>query len=122
MSKNLLVIGGVVLGVILGVGGMVWSSDKQKAQNEKNAKQAVAIAMSAKITIDQAIKTATDNFAGQVIEAELKNMHDRAVWEVEVLTAEQGIMGVRIDAQSGSVILTEERAVRDSRRSGGQGI
>jgi uncharacterized membrane protein YkoI len=112
MNKNLLVISGVVLGVILGVGGMVWSGDKQKAQSEKSAKQAVAIAMSAKITIDQAIKTASENFAGQVIEADLKKIQDRAVWEVEVLTTDQGIMAVQIDAQSGSVILTEERGVR----------
>jgi uncharacterized membrane protein YkoI len=112
MNKNVLVIGGVVLGVILGIGGMVWSSDKQKAQSERNAKQAVEIAMFATITIDQAIKTASENFAGQVIEAQLKKPHDRAVWNVEVLTAEQGIMVVQIDAQSGSVIMTEERAAR----------
>lgn len=112
MKKHLLVIGGIVIGVILGIGGMVWSGDKYKVQNEKNAQQVVAIAMSANITIDQAIKTASEKFAGQVIEAELKKMHDRAVWEVAVLTVEQRVVVVRIDAQTGSLIITEESDTR----------
>ena len=33
----------------------------------------------------------------------------KTVWEVEILTAEQGIMSVYVDADSGSVITTEEK-------------
>jgi uncharacterized membrane protein YkoI len=103
-----MVIGAVVIGVMVIVGGMVWSAEKEKHKGE-DAKQVVAMAMAAKITIDQAIKTALDNFPGKVIEAELEKKHDKTVWEVEILTAEQVIKVVLIDAESGSVVTTEEK-------------
>jgi hypothetical protein len=31
------------------------------------------------------------------------------MWEVEILTAEEGIMSVYVDADSGSVITTDEK-------------
>jgi uncharacterized membrane protein YkoI len=107
-----MVIGAVVIGVVMIVGGMVWSAEKNKlkaGQKGEDRKEVVAMAMTAKITIDQAIKTAVENFPGQVIEAELEKKHDKAVWEVEILTAEQGVMAVYVDAGSGSVISTEEK-------------
>jgi uncharacterized membrane protein YkoI len=108
MDKKSMVIGAVVLGVMVIVGGMVWSAEKDKHKGE-DTKQVVAMAMAAKITIDQAIKTASDNFPGRVIEAELEKKHDKTVWEVEILTAEQVIKVVHIDAESGSVVTTEEK-------------
>jgi uncharacterized membrane protein YkoI len=108
MDKKSMVIGAVVIGVMVIVGGMVWSAEKDKHKGE-DTKQVVAMAMAAKITIDQAIKTASDNFPGRVIEAELEKKHDKTVWEVEILTAEQVIKVVHIDAESGSVVTTEEK-------------
>jgi uncharacterized membrane protein YkoI len=108
MDKKSMVIGAVVLGVMVIVGGMVWSAEKDKHKGE-DTKQVVAMAMAAKITIDQAIKTASDKFPGKVIEAELEKKHDKTVWEVEILTAEQVIKVVHIDAESGSVVTTEEK-------------
>jgi uncharacterized membrane protein YkoI len=114
MDKKSMVIVAVVVGVIAIVGGMVWSAEKDKmkgkGEGEDNT-QVVAMARTAKITIEQAIKTAADNFPGKVIEAELEKKDDRTVWEIEILTAEQGIMVVRVDADSGSVITTEEKKV-----------
>jgi uncharacterized membrane protein YkoI len=46
-----------------------------------------------------------------VIEAELEQKQDKAIWEVEVVTAEQGIMNIDVDAESGSVIMTGEKMV-----------
>jgi uncharacterized membrane protein YkoI len=66
-------------------------------------------AAAAKVTIDQAITTASDKVAGTVIEAELEKKHDKLVWEVEVVTAENKVMEVHIDAASGEVIATEEK-------------
>lgn len=108
MDKKSMVIGAVVVGVIVVVGGMVWSAERDKHKGE-DVKQVVAMAMAAKITIDQAIKTSLENFPGKVIEAELERKHDKTVWDVEILTAEQGIMVVHVDAESGSVITTEEK-------------
>lgn len=109
MNKKHMVVAAVVIGAIVIVGGMVWSAEKDKHKGEET-KQVVAMAMAAKITIDQAIKTALDNVPGKVIEAELEKKHDKTVWEVEILTAEQAIKVVHIDADSGSVVTTEEKA------------
>ena len=64
-------------------------------------------AAKAKVTIDQAIKTASEKVAGKVVEAELEKKH-ALVWEVEVVTAENKVMEVHIDAESGAVIDVEE--------------
>lgn len=111
MDRKSMVIGAVAIGVVVIVGGMVWSAerDKLKGQKGEDRKEVVAMAMTAKITIDQAVKTALEIFPGKVIEAELEKKQDKAVWEVEILTAEQGIMVVHVDAESGAVITTEEK-------------
>lgn len=111
MDRNKLRIGVVVIGVMAILGGMVWTVEKgkQKAQSEENTKQVVAMVTAGKITVDQAIKTALDNFPGTVIEAELEKRLDTTLWEVQVLTEEQAIMVVQVDAESGSVISTAEK-------------
>jgi uncharacterized membrane protein YkoI len=73
---------------------------------EKTSK--VEMAATAKVTIDQAIKTASEKVSGKVIEAELEKKHAKLVWEVEVVTAENKVMEVHIDAETGAVIDVEE--------------
>jgi uncharacterized membrane protein YkoI len=73
------------------------------------SKEAVEMASRAKVTIDQAIKTASDKQPGRVIEAELEKKHGKAVWEVEVVTAEGKIVEVHVDADSGAVIDVEQK-------------
>lgn len=99
---------GIAIGVTLVVGGLVWSKERGQNKQEED-RQVVAMATVATVTIEQAIKTALENFPGKVIEAELGKRQDKTVWEVEILTAEQGLMVVRVDAGSGSVINTEEK-------------
>jgi len=50
-----------------------------------------------------------DNFPGKVIKAALEKNYGTTVWDVEILTVDQGIMDVLVDAESGSVIRTEEK-------------
>ena len=72
------------------------------------------MAATAKVTIDQAIKPASEKVAGKVVEAELEMKHDTLVWEVEVVTAENKVMEVHIDAVSGAVIdVEEEKSEKD---------
>ncbi len=99
---------GIAMGVTLVVGGLVWSKERGEDKQEEN-RQVVAMATVATVTIEQAIKTALENFPGKVIEAELGKRQDKTVWEVEILTAEEGLMVVRVDAGSGSVVNTEEK-------------
>jgi uncharacterized membrane protein YkoI len=87
------------------LGNPAWSDDKGKT-NE--VKEAVEMAAAAKVTIDQAIKTASKRVSGKVIEAELEKKHNKLIWEVEVVTADNKVMEVHIDAETGVVIDVEE--------------
>lgn len=86
---------------ILTVGGIADADEKEK-------KGKAEMAAAAKVTVDQAIKTASDKVAGKVIEAELEHKHNKLVWEVEVVTAENKVMEVHVDAETGDVIDVEE--------------
>ena len=66
------------------------------------------MAATAKLTINEAIKTASEKVPGKVVEAELEKKHGTLVWEVAVVTEENKLMEVHIDAESGAVIDVEE--------------
>lgn len=100
-----ILIAGTVIGLAGIVGEMVWSADKGKF----NGVEVVAMATSAKITIQGAMETALGNVAGQLIKAELEKREDKTVWNVEILTAEEAIKTVYVDAVSGVVMWTEEK-------------
>jgi uncharacterized membrane protein YkoI len=74
-------------------------------EKEKGAE----LAKAAKVTIDQAIKTASEKVQGTVIEAELEKKHDKVVWEVEIVAADGAVSEVHVDADSGSVIDVEKK-------------
>lgn len=99
--------------VLLGSGTLTVTDS---AFGEESAQNKIEMAAAAKVTIDEAIKTASDKIAGQIIEAELERKHDKVIWEVEVVTAENKVMEVHIDAQSGAVIDVEEH--NDKNKSG----
>lgn len=80
--------------------------------NDMGKKSKTEMAAAAKVTIEQAIKTASDKVAGTVIEAELETKHNKLVWEVEVITAEHKAMEVHIDADTGDVIDVEEEKAK----------
>jgi len=81
--------------------GPAWADDKEH--------DVAALAKEAKVTADQAIKTATEKMPGTVVEVELEKKHDKTVWEVEVLGADGAITEVHIDAATGTVIDTEAK-------------
>jgi len=87
-------------GIVTG-GGLAYADGKGKDDKAQMAAEA-------KVTIEQAIKTATDKVSGKVVEAELEKKHNKLTWEVEVVTAENKIMEVHIDASTGAVINVEE--------------
>ena len=66
------------------------------------------LAAEASVSIQQAIETATAKAPGKVIEAELETEHNTIVWEVEIVTSEDKVVEVHIDAKSGNVIDVEE--------------
>jgi uncharacterized membrane protein YkoI len=114
--KQLVGILAVAVGAVLVLNGPAWSDDKGKGKKDE-AKETVEMAAKAKVTIDQAIKTASEKVPGKVVEAELEKKHNTLVWEVEVVTGENKVMEVHIDAESGAVIeVEEEKPGKDMKR------
>ena len=78
-----------------------WSDDKEG--------KVADLVKDAKVTIDQAIKTALEKVPGTAVEAELEKKHGKTVWEVEVVGADGKVTEVHIDAADGTVIDTEAK-------------
>ena len=108
MIWRAVLIAGMVIGVAGIVGEMVWSAEKGKSKEEEG-RQVIAMATSAKIGLEEAMKVALESVSGQVIEAGLEKNGDKIAWNVEILTTQEAIMMVYVDAVSGSVLLTEEK-------------
>ena len=114
--KQLLGVMALAIGAVLVLNGPVWSDQKGKGKKEES-KETLEMAAKAKVTIDQAIKTASEKVPGKVVEAELEKKHNTLVWEVEVVTAENKVMEVHIDAESGAVIDVEEEKAEKAMKS-----
>jgi uncharacterized membrane protein YkoI len=91
----------VTVGTLLAIGTPAWSDDKEG--------KIADLLKDAKVTIDQAIKTALEKVPGTAVEAELEKKHDKTVWEVEVVGADGNVTEVHIDAATGTVIDTEAK-------------
>jgi hypothetical protein len=108
--RHLSVILALTVGTVLAVGSPAWSDEKKDEEGE-----IAAMAKDAKVTIEQAIKTATEKVPGTVVEAELEKKHDKTVWEVEVLGADGKVTEVHVDAATGTVIDTEAKEKKDKK-------
>jgi uncharacterized membrane protein YkoI len=95
----------LIIGSTLLVSIPAWS-DKGKKGKEEEA-NVTDLVKDAKVTIDQALKTASEKAPGTIVEAELEKKHGKTVWEVEVIGADGHVTEVHIDAASGEVIDTE---------------
>jgi uncharacterized membrane protein YkoI len=118
--KQLVGMMAIAIGVMLVLNGPAWSDQKGKGKKDES-KETVAMAAAAKVTIEQAIKTASEKVPGKLVEAELEKKHDTLVWEVEVVTADNKVMEVHINAESGAVIdVEEEKSEKDMKHEGKQ--
>ncbi len=98
----------ICVGALLAAAPAAWSDDKGKGKGKKEGHVAELV-KDAKVTIEQAIKTATEKVSGTVVEAELEKKHGKTVWEVEVVESDGSVTEVHIDAGDGSVIDTEKK-------------
>lgn len=103
----------VTLAIVLAAGTLVAGGSAYA--DEKDQKGKAEMAAKAKVTIDEAIKTASEKVSGEVIEAELERKHGKLIWEVEVVTAENEVMEVHIDAETGDFIDIEEEKAKSGR-------
>lgn len=61
------------------------------------------MASEAKVTIEQAIKAASENVHGTVIEAEWEKKQGKTIWEVDVVTTDGTGMEAIVDSETGAV-------------------
>lgn len=104
------------LTLLIGLGAPAWSDDKE-------AKIADLI-KDAKVTIDQAVKTALEKVPGTAVEAELEKKHDKTVWEVEIVGADGKTSEVHVDANTGAVIDVEakkDEKAKEKKKEGKKG-
>lgn len=113
--KSLSLIVALTVGTVLALGSPAWSDKKKNDEGD-----IAALAIDAKVTIYQAIKTASEKIHGTVVEAELEKKHGKTVWEVEVLGADGKVTEVHIDAATGAVIDTETKGKKDEKKKDGK--
>ncbi len=101
-----ILVAGMVIGLAGIVGEMVWSAGNEKPKRV----EVIAMATSTKITIEGPVEKALGSIVGQVIGAELEKRGEKTIWNVEILTTEEAIIAVSVDAVSGSVLMSEEKA------------
>jgi uncharacterized membrane protein YkoI len=87
--------------LVAGATTAAWSDDKEGKITD--------LVKDAKVTAEQAIKTAMEKVPGTVVEVELEKKHGKTVWEVEILGADGKVTEVHIDAAEGTVIDTEAK-------------
>lgn len=103
---------------IIALAGPAWSDKKGTHEEEGNVAE---MAKEAKVTVDQAIKTASEKVQGTVVEAELEKKHDKTIWEVEIVGADGKVSEVHIDAATGAVIDVEEKKAEKKEDKKGKG-
>ena len=91
-----------------------WSDTGRKRTSDEG--HVADLVKGAKVTIDQAVKTALDEVPGTPVEAELEKKQDKTVWEVEVLGADGKLTEVHIDAVSGAIIDTKAKREKHSKK------
>ena len=97
----------LIVGALCLTSTPAWSDKGHKGKHEEG--HVADLVKDAKVTIDQAIKTALEKVPGTAVEAELEKKHDKTVWEVEVLGADGKVTEVHVDAATGTIIDTEAK-------------
>ena len=101
----------LAISLVAAFGTTAWSDDKEGKVTD--------LVKDAKVTIEQAIKSAVEKAPGTVVEAELEKKHGKTVWEVEVVGSDGNVTEVHIDAATGTIIDTE--AKKEEKHSGKKG-
>lgn len=96
---------GIALATLLVAGTLVGTEAAYAGGKKEKAEMAAA----AKVTIDQAAKTAAEKTGGKVIEAELEKRRGKIIWEVKTVDADGKVTEMHIDAESGTVVESKQK-------------
>lgn len=79
----------------------------------------VEMTTAAQVSVHEAVKIASEQAPGTIFDTELKQKHDKLVWEVKQVTPERKVLEVHIDAETGAVIDVKEGTTRPKREPSG---
>ena len=99
----------VLVGSVLLLGVSACGHTMMGGMKGDEAKAKAGMASEAKVTIEQAIKAASEKIPGTVIEAELEKKQGHTVWEVEVVTTDGTVMEAIVDSETGAVTHIEKK-------------
>jgi uncharacterized membrane protein YkoI len=112
--NRLAIAGAVVAAILISSGAAAYADEGGKGGKGKHK---MPMAQEATVTIEQAVKAATDKVKGKVIEAELEREHGKLMWELEVLAEDNHIVEVYVDAMSGEVNTEEATMAQEAKVS-----
>ena len=97
------------------------SHDKQKVddidddEDDDSPEMQAKLAKQAKISIEQARKTALERVAGTITEEEIEMEHGILVYSIEIRDANQKTFDVEVDAKTGEIVRVEEETDDDDK-------
>ncbi len=99
--------------LIAGLSGQSWlvlAGEKDvKELEEVSDAEKIKWARATKVSVTDAIKTATAHTPGQVIEAALHSIEGRLLFEVEVVTKDGKVVELYVDPQTGKLVELGDR-------------
>jgi uncharacterized membrane protein YkoI len=81
--------------------------EKEEQNEQEEGKEGLNL-LKAPIKIDAAAKAALAAKAGYVNEAKLEEEGGKLLWDIDVVTPDNKVWGVDVDAKTGKVVLAEE--------------
>jgi uncharacterized membrane protein YkoI len=75
-----------------------------KGTIEVKGEKQIAFAEMAKISLVDAVNSALQTYPGKAVHAELKNLNGYLVYQIAVVTTENNVLDVTVDAGSGSIL------------------
>lgn len=99
--------------LIAGLSGQSWlvlAGEKNvKELEEVSDTEKIKWARATKVSVTEAIRTATAHTPGQVIEAALHSIEGRLLFEVEVVTKDGKVVELYVDPQTGKLVELGDR-------------
>lgn len=114
MKRNLMIPAFIVAIGVAGAGGLAIAQQAGVLEND-----AVADLAKANITLNQAVGTAEAHASGRATKAELEGEHGAVVFEVEVVTADNKVFDVKVNAIDGKVLSSKQDVADRGKRDDG---
>lgn len=102
MKRKIMIPALILAAGVATAGGLAYAKQTGALEND-----AVVDLAKAKISLSQAIGSAETHAAGKAVKAELDSERGPVVFNVEVVTADNQVMDVKVDANDGKVLSSQ---------------